>query len=340
MLPNGFCLNVMNKINEFLWRQWSQLGVAGGNAWKKSWIIDPENLLLFTLDAGRFDPRLFDEVMDWLIVNERWISLQRINGLAKFCDRQTVRTLSAVARYMDRQKTHIRWKSLAQGRSDSLDDPIPFFLRTDFKAIPALGESDPFFIKVGWIRSPISVRGLSNSVSSLSPSNAMIHLRMLFGVHPRAEMIAFLMAHDHASVSDIMHRSGYSRPSIHEVLNDLSKGGFISANKINSRYIYSLETDRWKRFLLSEDEAFHWPDWAAIYSALRILLSYLRDVQTSPMSDYILRSKSVRLLVDMQHELAASGIAMPWMKPVTIDHVLDQLPNQILMLLDLLNNPK
>ena len=131
MLRDNFCSNVISKVNSFLWRQWSQLGVAGGDTWKTSWIIDPENLLLFTLDAGRFDARLFDEVMDWLITNERWISLQRINGLIKYYDEQTTRSLCAVARYMDRQTTHSRWKTLAQTQPDIVD-PVPFFQRTDF----------------------------------------------------------------------------------------------------------------------------------------------------------------------------------------------------------------
>ncbi|MDD3927980.1 MAG: hypothetical protein PHT33_15155 [bacterium] len=48
-------------------RKWSQLGVAGAIQAKDNWIIDPEALLLFTMDAGRYDPRLFDEVADWTL---------------------------------------------------------------------------------------------------------------------------------------------------------------------------------------------------------------------------------------------------------------------------------
>jgi hypothetical protein len=276
--------------------------------------------------------------MDWLIMNERWISLHRINGLIKYYDEQTARSLCAVARYMDRQTTHSRWKTLAQCQPDTVD-PTPFFQRTDFKDMPVIGEPDPLFHDAGLVRSPVALRGLSKPVLFTSPPNVIFQLRTLFGVSPRAELIAFLLSHDQASVSDLMHRSGYSRPSIHEVMNDLAKGGFISVFSKNNRNIYSLDISRWEKYLSPNSMAYQWPDWAAVYAALRKLYGYLHDIQNNPVSDYILRSKSVRLAAAMQHELAGSGFASLQLDPVDIDHVMDLLPQQILLFLDYLNNP-
>ena len=32
---------------------------------------------------GRSDPRLFDEVLDWYVANEEWLSIQRLKALIK-----------------------------------------------------------------------------------------------------------------------------------------------------------------------------------------------------------------------------------------------------------------
>lgn len=45
------------------------------------WAADPEALLLFTLEVARADARLFDEVLDWLALNERLVSVQRLRNL-------------------------------------------------------------------------------------------------------------------------------------------------------------------------------------------------------------------------------------------------------------------
>ena len=67
----------------FLWRQWSALGVAGQASGEDVWSIDPEALLLFTCTLGRYEPRLFDEVLDWLQENGRFINVMRLKRILR-----------------------------------------------------------------------------------------------------------------------------------------------------------------------------------------------------------------------------------------------------------------
>ena len=64
-----FLENILN----FLWRQWSSLGVAGGARSDDEWVIDPEALLLFSIEMSRYEPRLFDEAVDWWLMANGWI---------------------------------------------------------------------------------------------------------------------------------------------------------------------------------------------------------------------------------------------------------------------------
>ncbi len=74
--------DITARLLDFAWAQWSQLGVSGAApARRESRAADPEALLLFTLEIGRHDPRLFDEVLDWLVLNESLVSVQRLRNL-------------------------------------------------------------------------------------------------------------------------------------------------------------------------------------------------------------------------------------------------------------------
>ena len=47
------------------------------------WAVDPEALILFTIGIGRRDPRLFDEMLDWVASNRELLSKQRLRNLAR-----------------------------------------------------------------------------------------------------------------------------------------------------------------------------------------------------------------------------------------------------------------
>ena len=68
---------------DFLWRQWSALGVAGHAKHSDPWIIDPEALLLITCTLGRHDPRLFDEMLDWVKTNGTFINTLRLKRILR-----------------------------------------------------------------------------------------------------------------------------------------------------------------------------------------------------------------------------------------------------------------
>jgi hypothetical protein len=67
---------------DLLWRQWCSLGVSGHAApVNQSLLLDPEALLLATTAVGRSEPRLFDEMVDWLNSFGGLVSLQRLKNL-------------------------------------------------------------------------------------------------------------------------------------------------------------------------------------------------------------------------------------------------------------------
>ena len=66
----------------FAWRQWAQVGVSATVEGADQWAVDPEALILFTIGIARRDPRLFDEMLDWMAFNHELLSTQRLRNLA------------------------------------------------------------------------------------------------------------------------------------------------------------------------------------------------------------------------------------------------------------------
>lgn len=66
---------------DFAWRQWSQVEVSASVSGEDRWAVDPEALVLFTIGLRRWDPRLFDEMLDWIARNHGLLSMQRLRNL-------------------------------------------------------------------------------------------------------------------------------------------------------------------------------------------------------------------------------------------------------------------
>src|SRR5580698_10612832 len=73
---------VSQGLLDFAWRQWAQVGVSATVEGADRWAVDPEALILFTIGMGRRDPRLFDEMLDWMAFNRQLLSTQRLRNLA------------------------------------------------------------------------------------------------------------------------------------------------------------------------------------------------------------------------------------------------------------------
>jgi len=102
------------RVVDFLWRQWSSIGVAGYARIGDDWIIDPEALLLATTHFGRYDARLLDESIDWLVKFGRRINLQRLQNLHRvWTGVADPRVLAAISDILGQQAALRKWRVIA-----------------------------------------------------------------------------------------------------------------------------------------------------------------------------------------------------------------------------------
>lgn len=225
MLPPNFSRQLVEALLDWLWRSWISLGVAGhGGRARLDRVIDPEALLLASTLWARYDPRLFDEMLDWLGQHGSLINLQRLRNLHK-TGLGDEAVLSAVAAVILEQSGQPKWKALIRphAASGSLQ---PLFLSLDGKN-SAWGRAEPLFAAHGLHRGKLELRHLSQPPSPSGAPNLWLKLRSLFGTSSRAEIVLQLLTVGPSTAGEIARRSGFSAGSILVALREMALSGHL-----------------------------------------------------------------------------------------------------------------
>lgn len=261
---------------DFLWYQWSALGVAGQRGGNDGRLIDPEALLLATTRFGRFDSRLLDEVIDWLGSNGKRINLQRLRRLHDEWPVADLRVMSAISAILAKQSAMRKWSTIA-GPLPAEIKPEPLFIHSDGSTLPIPHEPDPDFLRQGLLRDPIELRGMSQSPDPSRATNLLCSLRALFGVNARAEIIAWLLTHESGHPAAIARDTGYFSKSIQHTLNEMEDSGHIRSRRDGREKIFWLKPGDWN-FLItwSQPAGFpRWIDWMPVFSVINTFIEAL-----------------------------------------------------------------
>lgn len=276
-LPNNFRTEAKAATVELLWGQWIAFGVSGhaGSALGHA-VIDPEALLLASTTLGRFEPRLFDEMLDWLQDQADWINLQRLARLQKQYALGDSTVLSAVASRLARLPAHKKWSTLVRVPGEARTPPMPLFPDEGH-----FGTPDADFLDHGWLRGPVRYRGLAVAPRMDHAGNLLLKLRALFGRQSRAEVMAWLLAHESGHPAEVARQTGHFRRSIQLTLNELERSGHIRASRGARTKRFSLRHDDW-RFLatwkIPAGQLFPtWMPWAAVFRWLEQFHALLDD---------------------------------------------------------------
>ena len=231
-----------NILLRWLWQEWCAIGVFGNVEDGKGQIIDPEALILLSCYIGRCDPRLFDEMMDWLSINWELVNVSRINFMLKRYPWQGKNALGAIADWMikDRGKK-TKWTSLA-AKCDQHKELVPFFLNRNGDAMPAFGESEPTFAEHGFFRGTVTLRKQTRPFSPDNPACLLLSLRSFFGTNVRAEIIAYLLTHPAGGhPSGIARETGYYQKTVHQALVSMGKSKLVECRSTGREKLYRLD---------------------------------------------------------------------------------------------------
>lgn len=320
MTPREFREALLEHLLSFLWRQWSALGVLGASSSEEEWIIDPEPLLVFSLEMARYEPRLFDEILSWLEVNGRWLDSARLRRIVQNRDEGTVRVVGAALQYALSQGDERKWKNLAgfckglQKKQPAAGALEPLFREKSGKAHPlARGDTLDLNFSMFYMNRP-QIKNLKKSreVPVNARTNLRFLLRAMYSTGAKSESLLYLLTHpDGGRPRDIADSVGLFWLGIQQALVDMARSGLVLTKQKGKRVEYWLSHPKWWEFLSSGSYENapqpKWLDWIAIFSALSSVWKTLDELAAGGQSDYIRASKLQESLDVVAAEFARAG---------------------------------
>jgi len=311
-LLDKFRQELSEAVLTFIWQQWSSIGVMAAGGADRSRVIDPEPLLLLTLELARQDPRMFDEVVDWLIVNGKWINVVRLSTLLKEDKLCSPEVLGAVAATLAEHDRTPKWRGLAKHLKPGVGKEAESLFEKNGKPLFLSGsEPDNIFHSYGLLRQPLQTRGLSSPVlRSNTPlwtsTNFMFKARALFGVNIRADVFSFLVLQGASNPTRVARELGYSQRRVQDALADMAAADVFKVRTDGKAREYSVDSESTLRFLGVTENDISWFDWRALSRALVTVWRRAFAIREEGLTPYILESERQRILGEVKNDLLSA----------------------------------
>jgi len=296
---------------DFAWRQWAQMGVSATVEGTDLWAVDPEALILFTIGIARRDPRLFDEMLDWMASNHELLSLQRLRNLARRFPLPP--GLVAAVTAWTRQAATVNVP--VSDQAAPVQDREPVFSP---EVLAFISKQDPVFARHGFIRPPAARTGKSREPDPSLAVNLSFRLRHLFGPGGRSEAMRMLLTWpdgplDAAQIAD---EAGFAKRNISDVLTSLAASGVIKAAWAGNERHFTAYRDRWALLLdLAGSGMPSFVSWVHLLPAALQIIMWLDEKTGTTESDYLIASQARSLMNRLTRDLEAAGIDIPPRRP-------------------------
>jgi hypothetical protein len=299
---------------EFAWRQWAQAGLSADVTVLDDWAIDPEALILFTIAVARRDPRLFDEMLDWLAANRRLLSMQRLRNLSGQFP-VDVRLVGAVIAWAG-EPPPAQWMK-SQRTTSQVPASVPVF---NPDILGFIGEPDPTFAEYGYIRPRAARSGKSREPDIRIPANFPFQLRYLFGPGSRSEVMRVLLtlgdgSLDAARISD---ESGFAKRNVSDTLTRLVDSRVVKARWSGNERHFIAYRDKWATLLevgLSAQQMPSFVSWVHLFPASLAIIAWLDDEAASEDSEYLISSRARSLMQHVTRDLDIAGVDVSPKRP-------------------------
>jgi hypothetical protein len=280
------------------------MGVLSTASRSDRWAADPEALLLLSFEVGREEPRLFEEVLDWLAMNERLVSIQRLRNLVRDEDDRAL--VEAAVGWLGQRRKRARLEARA-GLSEGPAEPKPFFRNSQ---VP-VDAPDPAFLAQGFLKAKSDPSGKSQAPNLLLPINFAFRLRSLLGIGARAEAIRVLLTIDapRVNVQVLAASTAYTKRNVQEAVASLTIAGALHGFEVGNEQRFSAPRDRWAQFLELDELPRH-EDWPQLFAAYRKILRWLADPARKGLTEYMFSSEARTLAEEVSPDLQFAGIAI------------------------------
>jgi hypothetical protein len=296
---------VSEGLLDFAWRQWAQIGVSATVTGADRWAVDPEALILFTIGIGRRDPRLFDEMLDWMAFNHELLSLQRLRNLASRFPVPAGMVAAVTA--WTRQDASRNLPASQQADPGQVREPV---FSPDVLAFAS--QPDPVFAEHGFLRPPAARTGKSHKPNPALPVNLSFRLRYLFGPGGRSETTRVLLTCPDGPLdaARIANEAGFAKRNISDILTALTASGVIRAAWAGNERHFTVHRERWALFLdLSRPADLpSFVSWVHLLPAALEISQWLDAKTDTAESEYLIASQARSLMNRLSRDLEAADV--------------------------------
>lgn len=246
-------------VLEAVWIQWRSIGTLIESERVSRSLVDPEALLLMSLNLGHHEKRLWDIMDSWARNGSQLFSIQRLKNLQKTFPNKTQDRLAEFAWKAKVKGKDQRWRSL-MGESSTIQTRSQEL----WKAYPA-----------SWRSSAI-----------------MLRLRLGFGIGAVSDLLTILISHrgDWVSPRSIAKAINYSVYSIRRSADNLADARLIESTR-KKPVQYRIEPKAWSNLLGIDEPIPDWRFWYQIYSFVSSLIVSTENGDWDELSSYLLSSK-------------------------------------------------
>jgi len=300
----------LETLLRFLWREWTALGVAGQERVALRHVVDPEALLLFICSLGRYDQRLFDEVMDWLTKNGRFLNIQRMRNILRREGFGGGEVLSAVADWLSQRDDPMKWKLLARMEARK-DERQALFYLPDGRPLPQSVDCDATFLNHGFARGPVATREYSQTFPADAAPCLFLKMRALFGVNARCDVLMYLALNGTGHPREVARELYYSQKAIHDVMTDMACSGVLHSSRAARERTFRIAADALP-FLTGGKKAPGWINWPILLSAAETVWQKTEELQAAALDPLVQSSEIVRTMRPLLERLTRA----PWAPPI------------------------
>ena len=264
-------LKLLNRMLDLVWSQWTSMGISGSGCFEISFLTWSVAVAVYACTIGRYEPRVFDSMMEWLSFNQRFINIQRLKTINKRENFAGNKLLAAIAHLLMKPASRSKWEKLGKEISTCSVSSEQLFKLKDGSPHPRLGDFDDAFNKACFIRQKFNQRRVVVQFEPDLSVNLILKLRALFGLNSRCEIILYLLTHKEANPTEIAAVTGYSSKTIYNAISDMYLSGKLNKRVSGKESLYSLGDNSWEAFLCPAGRTAEWMDWPMAFRALEII---------------------------------------------------------------------
>lgn len=304
------------------------MGVLAAPQRRSPWAQDPEALLIFSLEVAREDPRLFDEILDWLATNEGLLSVRRLRAMCESSEDE--RLVEGALGWLSQLRPRARLRPRVGPSSEAALEPLFHGLSMH---VP---NPDPAFMAAGLLRPAAQASGAARPPDLRAPINLAFRLRQLLGVGARAEIVRYLLTAEKTAVSApaVTRSAGFAGRNVRDALLALHAAGVVALRGRGSEQRYSIDRESWMRLLeIDPGELPSQRDWPQLLSGVVKVSRWLMADDLDDLSEYLLGSRALTLLDEVRSDFEQAGMSVGGASAADAWNYLEGLVDQALRVL-------